>query len=252
MKNFYRRLPLETLHNARDLGGHPVPGGVTRFGAFVRCEAPCALSPSDIDFLRDYGVTTSIDFRGDGEISRQPSSFEHCAGIAYVRSPTFNDQVAFGAKPGSKSPPVTAFVKWGEKYVEMADTCHEWICETLEALADVRGCALYNCTTGKDRTGIMSALLLGLAGASFEDIIADYCVSEVYLQSVYIPLLEAYNSRFPEEGRATVSDPFFRTEPSAMAELLGHLQSEYGGIPEYARVCGVRDGTVQKIREKLL
>jgi protein-tyrosine phosphatase len=248
---YYRRLPLTGLHNARDLGGYPTPTGATRFGVFLRAEAPCALTDADIRALREYGITTTIDFRGDREVRERPSSLVDADGIAYLRSPTYNDQVAFGAKPTDKGPAVTSFVRWGEKYVEMADTCKAWVAQTIDMLTDADGGVLFNCTTGKDRTGIMSALILGAVGVSFEDIIADYCISEVHLQHVYKPLIEGYNTMFPEYN-ATVTDPFFRTEPSSMAQLLLHLKERYGGVPEYLLDVGVKPETIERLRDKLV
>ena len=69
-----RRLMTRGLYNARDLGGFPTAdGNVTRFGVFVRSEAPVGLPRTDIDYLRQYGVTASMDFRSLGELEARPS-----------------------------------------------------------------------------------------------------------------------------------------------------------------------------------
>jgi hypothetical protein len=83
--------------------------------------------------------------------------------MKYHRSPTFNEQVAFltREKHGG-GPPVTAFVDWGLKYAEMADGCRDWVREVLDLLDCAEGAVLLHCTTGKDRTGMISALLFGL------------------------------------------------------------------------------------------
>jgi protein-tyrosine phosphatase len=248
----YRRLPLGRLFNARDLGGYPVPGGATQYGRFIRCEAPTNLPQSDLAFLREYGVTTSIDFRGDSEVFRVKSSFEDAPGFRYIRSPTFNAQVAFGAKAGDKSPPVTPTVRWGDKYIEMADTCADWVRATLTLMAEANGAVIYNCTTGKDRTGIISALLLSLAGVCDADIIADYCVSQVYLMETYEALIHEYNKKFRPEQAAKLSDPFFLTSPENMEQLLWHLGGEYGGVPDYLRFCGLDGDTLDTLRRKLV
>ncbi|MDR0861334.1 MAG: tyrosine-protein phosphatase [Oscillospiraceae bacterium] len=254
----YRRLPLATLHNARELGGYPiVGGGVTRHGVFVRCEAPCNLPESDLEFLRNYGLKLAVDFRGDREVNERPSALLDLPWVEYKRSPTFNDAVAFASRNAANNapnaaPPVTSQVVWGEKYIDMAETCKEWIAETLTILANADGCALFNCTTGKDRTGIIAALLLSLAGVGDEDIVADYCVSEIYLTEVYRPLLEGYNKHFPNEHRAKLTDPFFRTVPENMWILLDYLRDTYGGAAAYVAHCGVTDGTVALLRSKLV
>jgi protein-tyrosine phosphatase len=240
------------MRNARDLGGHPTADGPTQFGVFLRADVPSGLPDADIAALLDYGVTTVVDFRGDRELRDRPSSLANVPGITYLRSPTFNDQVAFGAKPGDTAPAVTSLVNWAEKYAEMVDTCRDWVAETLVLLADAPGCALYNCTTGKDRTGLISAFLLSAAGVREEDIIADYCVSEVYLQDAFRTMLEAYNLRFPTERAAVITDPFFRTDPVSMANLLGHIRKNYGSTAAYFDAAGLPRETVERIRRKLV
>jgi protein-tyrosine phosphatase len=201
MNRCYRRLPLGGLYNARDLGGYPTrDGGMTKYGVFIRSEAPRDLPESDLLFLRAYGVKASVDFRGDKEVSRQPSCLDGVAGMDYFRSPTFNEQVAFGTRDkGKKGPPVSSFVDWGQKYAEMADDCRDWVREVFGILDSIDGGVLFHCTTGKDRTGVVSALLLGLAGVPEDDIVADYCISEVYLTPVYEELRAEFVKHWPSE-----------------------------------------------------
>ncbi len=250
MQPHYRRLPLKGLHNARDLGGYPTAsGGATRWGVFIRSEAPSGLAPSDLDYLRTLGVTTSIDFRGDREIKRQPSDLNGPDWVQYLRSPAFNKQVGFATRdPGAT--PIASFVGWAETYVEMIEGCKDWVRQTLEYIAGSAGTVIYNCTTGKDRTGIISALLLGLAGVAEEDIIADYCVSEVYLEPVYERLRQVFMAQWPLEV-IHLSNPFFKTVPDNMAVLLRHLREAYGGIDAYVRACGVPDAARAQLRERL-
>lgn len=253
MHHPFRRLPLTGLGNARDLGGHPAAGGrATNFGRFIRSEVPRALTEADLCYLRDLGVTTSIDFRGDVEVARTPSVFAGAEGFSYHRSPTFNAQVAFAAREKARNggPPIRSFVRWGEKYIEMAEGCQDWVKSTLALMAAAPGGVIYNCTTGKDRTGMISALLLGLAGVDDLDIIADYAISQIYLTELYGELLDEYNSRFPDQ-RAALGDPFFRTDPENMTELLAHFRDAYGGIPGYVAACGVSEAVCAALRGRL-
>ena len=90
-----RRLMTKELYNARDLGGFPtMDGRTTRFGVFVRSEAPCDLPEEDIAYLRDYGVTASMDFRGTGETQARPSDLSGI--MPYYHRPLFNE-AAMGA-----------------------------------------------------------------------------------------------------------------------------------------------------------
>jgi protein-tyrosine phosphatase len=248
----YRRLPLEGLYNARDLGGYPATGGkITKYGVFVRSDAPRCLTEGDLTFLKDFGVTMSVDFRGDREVVMDPSSLAEAGWVRCLRSPAFNEQVAFAAGGGRGGPPVTSFVDWGAKYVEMAEECKGWIKTTLELFGGSGGAVLYHCTTGKDRTGIISALLLGLCGVSDEDIVADYCVSEVYLRPVYERLIDGFREHRPSEA-ISLTDPFFKTSPGNMAALLRHLNARYGGIRGFLSACGVPDTVIETLRNRLI
>ncbi len=252
MEKCYRRLPISGLLNARDLGGYPTNDGrITKFNTLIRSEAPLKLTDKDLEFLREYGITTSIDFRGDREVERQPSSLKDIEWLRYLRSPTFNEQVAFGSRKKEQGPAVTSYVDWGEKYVEMADGCKDWVRRTLELISESTGGVIINCTTGKDRTGMISALLLGLCGVSNDDITADYCVSEVYLTPVYEDLIRIYLEHWPDET-VRITDPFFKTSPKNIQRLLGYFEKEYGGVTGYVTACGVRDDSIGSIRRKLV
>ncbi|MBR2717230.1 MAG: tyrosine-protein phosphatase [Oscillospiraceae bacterium] len=249
MTEHYRRLPLEGLRNARDLGGYPIPGGgVTRFGRFIRCEVPRRLTETDLALLRELGVTASIDFRGDMELEHYPSALRDVPWCEYIHIPTFNEQVAF---PRDYRPErVFAFVRWGDKYTEMLRFSGNWVRSVLETMASRKGAVMYNCTTGKDRTGIISALLLGLAGVDDRDIIADYCVSQVYLREVYLELAETLPGE-RETGETVLTDPFFRTEPENMEAMLDYIHANFGSVADYVRSVGVDDGTVETLRSRL-
>ena len=316
----YRRLPIGGVRNIRDLGGYPTQGGgVTAFRRFIRSEAPRALKDSDINFLKAYGVTMTIDFRGDGEIERLPNSLAEVAGIKYCRCVTFDKQVAFssegvnageggtapeggaapessvvsesgatseggaasesdkateggatseagkateggtapvdGTEPADGKPPekptVDAFVDWGEKYVEIVTNSSHWVRDTLRLMAASDGAVLFNCATGKDRTGIIAALLLGIAGVAEYDIVADYCVSELYLRELYEELLANFLERWPDQ-KADINSPFFKTAPANMETLLKHINETYGSIEGYVKSCGIEEKEIAALRERLI
>ncbi len=254
MERCYRRLPLDGLLNARDLGGYPTGDGrMTHFHALVRSEAPQKLTEADLAFLQDYGIKTSIDFRGDREVDRQPSALKDAGWLRYVRSPTFNEQVAFASRQKRQrpGPAMTAFVDWGEKYIEMAEDCWQWARTTLEIIAESEGGVLYNCTTGKDRTGMISALVLGICGVPDNDIVADYCISQVYLGPVYEELIRTFLEHWPDET-VGITDPFFKTDPENMTRLLAHFNKEYGGVVGYVKAGGVSEDALAAIRRKLI
>ena len=245
----YRRLPLAGMHNARELGGWCTPEGLTQYGVFLRTEVPSAITEADADFLRGYGVTMDIDLRGGSELESMPDRLADAPWCEYVHLPMFNRQVARGASAGggpSQSYAPEDF-SWGVLYARMADNQKDWVRAVFEALGRCEGVAMYHCTTGKDRTGIVTALLLGLCGVADEDIIADYCVSQVYLSWIY----DSMKAKMESE-KAAAQDPFFSTAPENMQALLKHLHETYGGIPAYLRECGVADELAAKLKARLL
>lgn len=254
LKN-YRRLPLETLYNARDLGGYPTAdGGITKYRQFIRSEAPYDISEKDLEFLKQYGIETSIDFRGDGEVAQFPSALANQPWIRYARQIVFNEQVAKGAVQHTKKKKagkISAFVHWDKMYIDLLENHRIWVKNTMEMMAESRGAIIFNCTTGKDRTGIMTALLLGLAGVSDLDITADYCVSQIYLKPVYQEI-GVFLPGARRDGQVDFRDPFFKTEPESMLKLMQYLIGEYGSILGYLKTCEISDQTVAELYHRLV
>ena len=260
-----RRLLLKGLYNARDLGGFPTADGcVTKFGVYVRSEAPCKLPAEDIAALKEYGVTASVDFRGSGEKNARPSSLKDI--MAYYEKPLFNEAAIFDDKAreadrgeGAK-PPVPGHgmvMDWGEQYKQMAEESRRWAAETLDIAADCHGALLYHCTTGKDRTGLFSCYLLSVCGVSREDIAADYCVSQIYLEPVYALMRTGKMELGPTPDGKDAPDMggsgfFFTTPAEAMLTLIDYLTEKYGSVVDYLRLIGVKEETMDKIREKFI
>ena len=250
-----RRLMTKGLYNARDLGGFPTGSGkTTRFGVFVRSEAPVDLPEEDIAYLRDYGVTASMDFRGSGEAQARPSDLREI--IPYYHRPLFNEAAMAG---GSAHPP--KHIGWGEQYIEMAEGCRDWAKDVLTIAAENQGILLYHCTTGKDRTGLMTCYLLSIAGVGRADIAADYCVSQVFLEPVYEKMRSGKMRLGPPPGAGAgekqppmpqMDQSFFETPASAMLTLIDYLTERYGGVVEYLRAIGVEEAVLEALRNKLV
>ena len=253
----YRRLPLTGLTNARELGGWNTPNGVTKYGVFLRTEVPFELPEEDLAFLKDYGVTMDIDLRGSSELVSMPDTLKDESWLEYVHMPMFDkrpnvggssgDAAANGGAGAARRTTEEGF-SWGKTYVRMTEDSPEWVRTVLETIARADGVVMYHCTTGKDRTGIVSAMILGLCGVAEEDIMADYCVSEVYLEWLYARLRKSMN--LPEGGGEI--EPFFKTAPTNMRMLLAHWKEQYGGVCGFLKHCGVTEECMETIRRRLV
>ena len=247
----YRRLPLTGLNNCRELGGYAAGGGITKYGACLRSEVPSALTEDDIRFLKDYGLTTVIDLRSSFETKHIPDVLASMPWVEYINLPMFSEAAVAGANldvHDRKKTPFDDSFAWRNEYIRFAGDHKDWVRRVLEAVSKAPGAVLYHCTTGKDRTGIISAMLLGLCGVAEEDIIADYAVSQIYLKEMYRTMTHL----LPEKDHGNIHHPFFSTAPANMEGLLEHIDREYGGCLPYLGACGVSDSVIAALRTKLV
>ena len=237
---FARRLPLPGLYNARDLGGYPTAGGgVTRFGVFVRCEAPCGLPEATVRALTEYGIRTAVDLRSAAEVETRPSDLR--SAMCCIQCPQSGDAETFRS---------TSAVDWQAVYIRRCEDNRPWVRRCLELAADRPGGVLFHCTTGKDRTGLVACFLLSAAGVSREDIAADYCVSEIYLQPVFAAMRSGALSGPGDNFQ--YDETMFHTPASAMLGFLEYLCGRYGSVEAYLHTAGVTDEVLNAIRKKFV
>ncbi|MBQ8229005.1 MAG: tyrosine-protein phosphatase [Clostridia bacterium] len=231
----YKRLPLKNIINCRDLGGYPCDIGVTEFGRFIRCAIPETPDKNDIVELLKHGVNTVIDLRDKAEAQRNPSVFKFLDGVDYhhICLLEFNPAA------------VECFGRDLEKSYEYSIEHHKAdYKKALEAIADAKdGCIMYHCYFGKDRTGLLSVILLHIAGACIEDIIADYQVSYTYL----LPFIQR---RFADDPVWSCEEEFFKSEADVIAQLIAFINGKYGDINGYLKNIGISDETVAKIKKR--
>ncbi|MCR4722792.1 MAG: tyrosine-protein phosphatase [Eubacteriales bacterium] len=260
MKNF-RRLPLEGLENARDLGGYATAdGGVTKYHVFIRSEVPENMTPEDIAYIKELGIIRSVDLRSNGEIDREPSDLEKVEGIEYIRMPMFDESAAAGSasqrenrSSESQGPgDLSKMPGWDVMYIGMIENHKAWTVQLMDTLNVKKGAVHYNCFTGKDRTGLCTAMLLSIAGVSEEDICADYSLSMAYLNRRYANVAKMFPTPLDEHGRPNLNSGFFATLPSYMRNTLDYVDEHYGGMVGYLKACGVKDEVIAAIKEKLV
>lgn len=240
---YMRHLMVPGLTNCRDLGGYGAEHGVTRYGVFLRSEAPCNLTKEAISYLRQYGLTESFDLRSPQEIEWRPSSLEG----AFLYRPM---SLSGGAETFEKKNLPQGEFSWDKVYIRRAQLHRDWVRDTVTACAEAPGCVLYHCTTGKDRTGILTCCLLGAVGVSREDIAADYCLSQVYLQDMFAAMKSGALSIRPEA--TFFEDYVFQTPFTAMTKFYDYFIENFGSVRNYLLDVGVTEETLRKLEEKLV
>lgn len=234
-----RHLKFAGTYNFRDIGGYPTrDGGATRWRTLFRTDSPHRLSEADRASLIRCGLRTAIDLRQAEEVAAAPNTFVASPQIAYRHLPLLNDTP-------SMSEVLPTLV---EIYRGILDERGEQVGTVLSALAAPGALpAVVNCTAGKDRTGLIVALMLGLAGVSEEAIVADYALSGACLAGVYLD-----EARRRAETQGFSYDLLVLCDPDFMRATLAHLKKCYGGIESYVRTTGLGDAEIDRLRQAMV
>jgi protein-tyrosine phosphatase len=243
---FERRIAFEGCFNFRDLGGYR-----TRDGRWVlpqrlyRADGPHALTRDDVVTLRSLELATVIDLRTPDEVEARGCFIALLDDVVEFHLPMIDVLPDTDALPDWIDPEVVA-----TQYRAMLDGGAAAIAESLAILADPSAYpALFHCSAGKDRTGILAAVLLGVLGVSDRTIVADYALSAAAMQQ----LIDYYKQKYPDAGEqlARVAPAMVAAHPEAMASFIAGLRRDYGTFDDYAAALGV-GSAVNHIRSAVL
>jgi protein-tyrosine phosphatase len=243
MPELDRRIALEGAVNFRDLGGYlAADGRRIRWRTLFRADGLSRLTPADRAVIRQLGVATVIDLRTTYELERGrfpveeiPVGFHHVPLLDTVPSPE-----KFDMTPGMLA----------TQYAEIARDAAPQIARVLTIVAERHAHpVIVHCTAGKDRTGVLVAVLLSLLGVDDETVVHDYALSAEAMGALRTKLVE----RYPEgkdliEGATEV----FSAAPANISALLHGLRTDYGSIAEYAEAAGAGPAVMAGLRDTLL
>ena len=248
MPNTYERLlVLEGAHNVRDLGGYLTTAGTrTRWRSLLRSDGLHLLSAADIDSLLREGLSTVIDLRGVEETALEINPFGADGRVQYRNLPLFSAlaPIAAAAKAGTISFDMAA------RYRDAIENCQPAIADVLRAIAMApEGIVLFHCSAGKDRTGIIAAILLAIAGVDDNTIIEDYALTG----TIAGRLIERLREKSLRGGvDPALIELILASEPQTMRSMLQDIARIYGNIPAYAVRIGLSDAEIEKLRHRIL
>jgi protein-tyrosine phosphatase len=237
-----RVLPWEGCYNARDLGGYPTRSGdETRWGRVVRMDNMAALTEAGRAAVSDYDVRAIIDLRKPEEIEAHPNPFAtpNSHHIRYTNISLVDPAATLGE-----------FTTLADDYKRILDTFRPQMARIMKAIADEReGAVLVHCMAGKDRTGLVSALLLDLAEVPRQIIGEDYALTVECLK----PLDEQWLRNGPGD-RKERERHFERLKPRAevILEVLEHVDRRHGSVEGYLLEGGVNPDGISALRRRLL
>lgn len=248
-----RILSWEGCFNVRDLGGlRTRDGHAVRWGALVRSDLLCRLTPAGAAALVDHGVRSIVDLRFKDEVARDwdryPFRPAEGSPVRYVNAP-----LDAGRDPDAHANVLAAYLA-AKSRAELNRLDLDWhatgIGAAVREIADAPpGGVLVHCHGGKDRTGIVVALVLSVLGVDDGDIADDYAMTTLALEPLISEWLDEQAFDDAERERLTgLATP----ARDAMLDTLAYLRDRYGSAEEYLAAAGVTDEHVERLRARLL
>jgi protein-tyrosine phosphatase len=243
-----RALVVDGLLNVRDLGGLTTPDGRrVRPGRIVRSDNLRGLTDDGaVTLVRDLAPRLVVDLRTEAECAREGRGLAEVADVRYVNLPLqpkaalSPDQVAAGLA-----------TNLFDDYVLQIRDNGAALLAALELLSDGQALpAVVHCTAGKDRTGVLVALLLDLLGVAREQIVADYAATTDNMPGILARIRSS--PFFQGNGLAAAPAWIFESTPETMRAFLAWLDEEHGGAERWATGNGLPPSAVRRLREDLL
>jgi protein-tyrosine phosphatase len=243
-------IELDGAHNVRDLGGLPAAGGRTRPGVLLRSDALDACTPADVDRLVEtIGLSHVIDLRTKAERTERGRGLLGDSNVSYTdlslideaqaarRNTTRSEAFAAGRDPSRIM---------ADSYVQLLELGGRSFVTALERIVAPGGApVLIHCAAGKDRTGVMVALLLGAALVDREAIVADYAATHERMAPIVARLRAA---RDFQKVAAQVPAFVMEARPATMELFLEELDQRWGGASSYLVESGARPDTIETWR----
>jgi protein-tyrosine phosphatase len=234
-----RLVPLQGALNVRTFGELRGRRGPIPAGSFLRAADLARLTAADRDLLAARGVALALDLRTEEEAASAPDALATDARFRYARiSLLGTETIDLSNLPDDL----------GTMYVASLDANQREFRRVFEAMAaEQDGAVLFHCTAGKDRTGMVAALLLSLADVPRADIVHDYAISAYYLEPMMrqSPQLAEMAQRNPKM-LALAGSP-----AAAIESFLDALERRHGGARAYLRRIGVSNLDVARLLARL-
>ncbi|MCR5706936.1 MAG: tyrosine-protein phosphatase [Ruminococcus sp.] len=222
---------LSCSFNTRELGGFKTSDGkVTRKGMIWRSDVPAVPSTEDVEKLLSNRITTIIDMRTEAETERVPDVFADITGFDYHHFPITEGS---GVPESLEAVPLS--------YMDIVTA--ENIPSVWRTMAEAENGVLFHCTAGKDRTGVVSAVILLMCSVDRETIVRDYVISREYNHI----RLSAFLASHPEVDRNIVL-----ANEKIMERFIDLFTERYENVENYFCSIGLSAEYAEMIRNKLL
>lgn len=240
-----RTLLWDGLENVRDLGGIATEdGSSTRYGAFVRADNIRRLR--DAQTLVEYGVTRVVDLRfpaelEDDAVDALPVEVRHVSLLG-----VWDDDYTEALKVRMSATDPAEYLRWS--YLDFLDRFRPNFGVALDLIADAPpGVVCVHCVGGRDRTGLVSALALRLAGVSVAEIGRDYAESEAQLAESHA----RWVAKAADEQERAYRLVFAHAPARVMEQVIAALEAEHGSVRGYLLGAGAEAAALDRLRARL-
>jgi len=227
------RLFENEIENMRDLGGYKTEENkAIKYNRIIRSNLPENLSDGSIKKLIEQNITTVIDLRSKEEIERKKGVFFDNNFFNY-----YNIEINGGGRiPDTENDILNS-------YIEMLNG-EDSIYKIFNIIAESNNGVIYYCNAGKDRTGLVTALILKLLGVGNNEIVEDYLLSGIYLEKML--------KEFSEKSHINNILEIITPKKETMYNLLMYIEKEYMGVEMYLKKIGISENDIIKIKSKNL
>ena len=243
-----RNVQLNGVYNFRDLGGYPTHDGRSvRWRTLFRADGLGRLTVDDLETLRPIALKTVVDLRRAHELDERgrfpfefyPVAFHHLP----VMDTTWDRELA-----RSENLPATEFLH--RAYTAMLAEGAMRFAEAFRVLAGTDALpAVFHCAAGKDRTGLLAALVLGALGVEAPDIVADYALTQATMERFVERIRSESTDASPIDAAPKV---FFAAEPAAMTRVLDDIAQNHGSVRGFVLAIGVEADVLDRLEDLLL
>ena len=245
-----QQVNFESIFNFRDLGGFRTSEGYkVAWGKLFRSGELRQMTGNDLINLKEkIGLACVIDLRSKYEIEHQGIGLLADSGIKYKNVSLIPD----GGNKDTQRERYAGLHNMGEFYIKLARQKQfgQSVIEALEIMAETANQPLvFHCTAGKDRTGILAAIVLSILGVVDEDIVNDYCLSAPYVEFLYN---RKKSETQKEENQDNLPEFFWKVAPENMVLFLTALKQEYGSTRQYIKTKGAEQSLIDLLKKNLL
>jgi protein-tyrosine phosphatase len=252
-----RLLPLQGGSNFRDLGGYRTDDGrQVRWGRLYRSAVMSGLTAADMDYLSSLGIELVCDLRSRQERASQPNPFLQTQSPQVVA--TDYDMLPLTALQNATTSE-EAISAFADVYVQFTQALAPQYTDLFARLVRRQTPLAFNCSAGKDRTGMAAALILSVLGVPRQTVIEDYALTQVYVPASSLLKQMASSAGSPglspEQAKAMAQIPhevlmvMMGSDPAIMRQALESIDQKYGGPIELAKSSyGLSDAKISSLR----